>query len=106
MRFELSVLALGAQLVSAITFTAPEANSTLARGSTYDLQWSSVDTDTTGFSVYLVNFVNWPPFYTALEYDVETISGDVSVRIPCDVDAGYGYQLYVYYYKYLAWPVI
>lgn len=92
MRFS-TLLALGAPLVSAVQFTNPAANSTLTRGSTYDLQWSSVDTDPTTFSVYLVNFVNWPPFYTPLALDIETSAGEASVRVPCDVDDSYGFQL-------------
>lgn len=92
MRF-LSLLALGAPLVSAISFGNPAANSTLTRGSSFDLQWSSVDTDPTSFSVYLVNFVNWPPYYTPLALDLETSSGEASVRVPCDVDDSYGFQL-------------
>ncbi|KUI59152.1 Serine/threonine-rich protein adg2 [Cytospora mali] len=91
MRF-LSLVALAAPLVSAIQFTNPAANSTLTKGSVFDLQWSSVDTDPTAFSVYLVNFVNWPPFYTPLAVDVETSAGEASVRVPCDVDSSYGFQ--------------
>lgn len=92
MRF-LQVLALGAQLAAAISFSDPAENATLTRGATFDLTWSSVDTDPTAFSVYLVNFVNWPPFYTALDLGLETSAGAASVRIPCDVDDSYGYQL-------------
>lgn len=89
----LQVLALGAQLAAAISFSDPAENATLTRGGTFDLQWSSVDTDPTSFSVYLVNFVNWPPFYTPLDLGLETSAGEASVRIPCDVDDSYGYQL-------------
>ncbi|ROV90342.1 hypothetical protein VMCG_09752 [Cytospora schulzeri] len=89
----LSLLALGAPLlVSAVQFNNPAANSTLTRGSNFDLQWSAVDTDPTAFSVYLVNFVNWPPYYEPLALDLETTTGEASVRIPCDVDSSYGYQ--------------
>ncbi|CAN8105509.1 unnamed protein product [Discula destructiva] len=87
----LQVLAMGAQLAAAISFTNPAANETLTRGATFDLSWASVDTDPTSFSVYLVNFVNWPPFYTALDV-VQTSAGEASVRVPCDVDTSYGYQ--------------
>ncbi|KAJ4387307.1 hypothetical protein N0V93_007896 [Gnomoniopsis smithogilvyi] len=88
----LQVLTLGAQLAAAISFTDPAENATLTRGATFDLTWSSVDTDPTAFSVYLVNFVNWPPFYTPLDLSLETSAGAASVRIPCDVDDSYGYQ--------------
>ena len=91
MRF-LSVLAIMAPLAAALNYTGPALNSTLTKGSTYDLTWSSVDTDPTTFSIYLVNFVNFPPFYTPLALDVETAAGAYDVRIPCDVDSSYGYQ--------------
>lgn len=89
----LQILALGAQLAAAISFTDPAANATLTRGSTFDLTWASVDTDPTTFSVFLVNFVNWPPYYQALDLDTDATIGETSVRIPCDVDDSYGYQL-------------
>ncbi|KAK3694497.1 Ser-Thr-rich glycosyl-phosphatidyl-inositol-anchored membrane family-domain-containing protein [Podospora appendiculata] len=89
-----SLLALAAPLlVSAIQFTDPTANATLTKGSKYDLTWSTVDTDPTNFSIYLVNFFNWPPSYTALAYNVESTAGEYEVTIPCDVENSWGYQL-------------
>src|SRR5690242_18479534 len=41
----LPLFALAAPLVSAIQFLEPIANSTLKRGNTYSVKWSSVDTD-------------------------------------------------------------
>lgn len=89
----ISILALGASLASAIQFTDPVQNATLTRGATYDLTWDFVDTDPTSFSVYLVNFVNWPPYYTPLDLDIDTTTGEASVRVPCEVEASYGFQL-------------
>lgn len=89
----LSLLALAAPLASAIQFTNPAVNSTLTRGSTFDLQWSTVDTDPEAFSVYLVNFVNWPPYYAPVSFGVDSTTGETSVRVPCDVNPSYGYQL-------------
>lgn len=91
MRF-LSILALAAPLVAAIEFTAPAANSTLTKGSDYELTWTTVDTDPTSFSVYLVNFVTWPPSYVQVASDLETAHGSASVHVPCDTDNSYGYQ--------------
>ncbi|KAG6354985.1 hypothetical protein INS49_004066 [Diaporthe citri] len=88
----LSLLALAAPLASAIQFSNPTVNSTLTRGSTFDLQWSSVDTDPENFSVYLVNFVNWPPYYAPVSYGVDATTGETTVKVPCDVDPTYGYQ--------------
>ena len=90
-----SLLALAAPLVAAIEFTSPAANTTLSKGDSYTLSWNTVDTDPSEFSIYLVNFVNWPPYYAPLAYNVETASGSVAVDVPCGVDSSYGYQLYV-----------
>jgi len=43
---------------------------------------------------FLVNFKNWPPYYKQLTAgEVETSAGSASVRIPCDIDSSWGYQL-------------
>lgn len=94
MRFSAAALALAAPLaVSAIEFTSPSLNSTVTKGSSYELSWDTVDTDPSVFSVYLVNFVNWPPSYTLLAQNVETASGAASVQVPCSAINSGGYQL-------------
>ncbi|KAK1757809.1 Ser-Thr-rich glycosyl-phosphatidyl-inositol-anchored membrane family-domain-containing protein [Echria macrotheca] len=89
----LSLVAFAASLASAVQFTSPTANSTLTKGDEFELSWSTVDTDPTTFSIYLVNFVNWPPLYTPLAFNVETAAGAASVKVPCSVDNSWGYQL-------------
>ncbi|KAK3329979.1 Ser-Thr-rich glycosyl-phosphatidyl-inositol-anchored membrane family-domain-containing protein [Apodospora peruviana] len=91
MRF-FQLLALAAPLVSAIEFTSPAANATLSKGEVYDLSWTTVDTDPSTFSIYLVNFFNWPPSYTPVAMDVETAAGAASVTVPCSVDSSWGFQ--------------
>lgn len=90
----LALAALAAPLVAAMDFSSPAANSTVTKGKDFTLSWNTVDTDPTKFSIYLVNFVNWPPFYTPLAYNVETAAGQTKVKVPCSVDNSYGYQLY------------
>ncbi|KAL9109401.1 MAG: hypothetical protein Q9227_005908 [Pyrenula ochraceoflavens] len=80
-------------LSSAIKITAPAENSTVAAGGTLPLSWSTVDTDPSSFSFYLVNFVDWPPSLVGLAYNVDTTSGSASVQIPCNTNPSYGYQL-------------
>jgi hypothetical protein len=89
----LSLLALVAPLVSAIQFREPVLNSTLAKGETYNVKWDSVDTDPSKFSIYLVNFADWPPFYTQVASDVETSAGQHDVTVPCAVASSWGFQL-------------
>lgn len=87
------MLALAAPaLVSAIDFSSPAANSTVSKGESYKLTWNTVDTDPSTFSVFLVNFVNWPPYYAPLALNVETAAGETEVKVPCNVDASSGYQ--------------
>lgn len=93
MRMFLSLLGLCATMVSAIQITRPAGNSTLTAGSKALIQWSSVDTDPSNFSIYLVNFVNWPPSYVPLALDVPTSDGSYAVQIPCDTQASWGYQI-------------
>ncbi|KAH6650516.1 Ser-Thr-rich glycosyl-phosphatidyl-inositol-anchored membrane family-domain-containing protein [Chaetomium tenue] len=88
----LSLFAFAAPLVSAIQFQEPFANSTLKKGETYSVKWSSVDTDPTVFSIFLVNFVDWPPFYTQVASDVPTSEGEHQVTVPCDVNSSWGFQ--------------
>ncbi|EFQ25969.1 developmentally Regulated MAPK Interacting protein [Colletotrichum graminicola] len=92
MRFSATALALVAPLVSAIEFTSPSINSTVTKGSSYELTWKAVDTDPSAFSIFLVNFVNWPPSYTLLAENIETSAGAVSVDVPCSASNSYGYQ--------------
>ncbi|KAL2199435.1 Ser-Thr-rich glycosyl-phosphatidyl-inositol-anchored membrane family-domain-containing protein [Corynascus similis CBS 632.67] len=88
----LSLIALTAPLVSAIQFLEPVANSTLKKGETYRVSWSSVDTDPAQFSIFLVNFVDWPPFYSQVASDVQTSAGEHEVTVPCDVNTSWGFQ--------------
>lgn len=81
-----------AGLVQGIQFTTPLTNKTLEKGSIQKLTWSTVDTDPSTLSIYLVNFVSWPPLTYSLAEDLDTSKGKAYVKIPCDVDSGYGYQ--------------
>lgn len=89
----LSLFALVAPLVSAIQFLEPAINSTLKKGETYSVKWDSVNTDPAKFSIYLVNFVDWPPFYTQIASDVQTSAGQHNVTVPCAVSSSWGFQL-------------
>jgi hypothetical protein len=86
------ILSLG-PLVAAIQITSPAANSTYAAGSTITVEWTSVDTDPANFSLYLWNFVSWPPSYVSLATDVPTSDLSFSVQIPCDTNPEWGYQI-------------
>ncbi|KAJ1535792.1 hypothetical protein HK405_015511 [Cladochytrium tenue] len=73
---------LKAPIVAGLAFTSPPLNATITKGTHVPLTWSTVDTDPDTFSIYLVNFVNWPPFYTPLALDIVTTLGAYEVYIP------------------------
>lgn len=91
----LSILTLFAASASAFKVLTPALNSTVSKGSNVDVKWSSVDTDASTFSIYLVNFqtAHWPPTVLSLAQNVPHDLGSLSVRIPCDVSSDYGWQL-------------
>ncbi|KAL2271347.1 hypothetical protein VTJ83DRAFT_718 [Remersonia thermophila] len=82
-----------APLASAIHFLAPESDAELVKGQSYTIRWGHVDTDPSTFSLFLVNFVDWPPFYTQIAADVPTSAGQTNITIPCDPSPGWGFQL-------------
>ncbi|KAJ5548579.1 hypothetical protein N7513_005813 [Penicillium frequentans] len=93
MRSVIPLIASFASLVAAIEITNPAANTTYPAGSTITVEWTSVDTDPTNFSLYLWNFVSWPPSYVPLAVDVPTSDLSQSVQIPCDTNPEWGYQI-------------
>ncbi|KAL3477211.1 Ser-Thr-rich glycosyl-phosphatidyl-inositol-anchored membrane family-domain-containing protein [Aspergillus californicus] len=80
-------------LAAAISITSPAANSTYAAGSSITVKWTTVDTDPSFFSLYLWNFVSWPPSYVALATDIPTADLSHTVQIPCATTPEWGYQL-------------
>lgn len=80
-------------LVQGISFTSPVATDVITKGSDVTATWTSVDTDPAVFSLYLWNFVQWPPYYEGLAYGVDTTAGQLTVRIPCHINNGEGWQL-------------
>ncbi|KAE8371897.1 Ser-Thr-rich glycosyl-phosphatidyl-inositol-anchored membrane family-domain-containing protein [Aspergillus bertholletiae] len=93
MRFLLPMAIGLAPLISALSITQPSANSTYAAGSTVTVNWTTVDTDPTEISLYLWNFVSWPPSYVPLAQHVPTADQSYSVQIPCDTNPEWGYQI-------------
>ncbi|GKZ31983.1 hypothetical protein AbraIFM66950_000982 [Aspergillus brasiliensis] len=93
MRFSIPFIISLGSLAAAISITEPAANSTYAAGSTITVNWTTVDTDPTTFSLYLWNFVYWPPSYVPLAIDIPTSDLSYAVQIPCDTDPEWGYQI-------------
>lgn len=93
MWFSLALFGLCASMAEAIEISTPSVNSTQPAGGKTVVSWSMVDTDPAAFSIYLVNFVNWPPSYVPLAYNVPTANGSYTVQIPCETQPSWGYQI-------------
>lgn len=93
LRAALSLAALAAApLAHGIAFTSPAASDVVTRGAEVTATWTTVDTDPAVFSLYIWNFAAWPPYYEGLAYGVDTAAGEVTVRVPCHVSDGAGWQ--------------
>jgi hypothetical protein len=81
--------------VSAYEVLTPTLNSTVAKGETITIEWTSVDTDAEVFSVYLANFQtsHWPPTVLSLAQNVPRDDSSIDLRIPCDLSSDYGWQI-------------
>lgn len=87
---------LAARFAAAIQFTSPGGGESFAQGEEVTVEWTSVDTDPSSFSLYLWNFAVFPPFYELLVFDTSTAAGSTTVTLPCDVVASDQYQLYAF----------
>jgi hypothetical protein len=91
----IAAAALLAASVSAYEVMTPTLNSTVSKGETVSIEWTSVDTDAEIFSVYLTNFqtAHWPPTVLSLAQNVPRDDGSIELRIPCDLSSDYGWQI-------------
>lgn len=78
--------------VNGIAFTSPTSSDVITKGTEVTAKWTTVDTDPSVFSLYIWNFAAWPPYYEGLAYGVDTAAGEVTVRVPCHVSNGEGWQ--------------
>ena len=99
--FFVAALAISSPLAQAIRFTYPKpaedaysVNLSFQTGDTVDVTWDTVPTDPEKFSLYLWEFVNYPPAYELVAYNVETDAGRASFKVPCHIKASSNWQLY------------
>ncbi len=87
------LLAVEAQLVSAIEITEPSSGSIFAKGQPNIVEWDSVSSDPSTFNLFIVNYVTYPPLSIKLASDVQTSTGSIPVAIPCDMRSDNGFQI-------------
>lgn len=92
MRVPSPLVVLAAPLASAILIISPFEGAIVPKGSQLTVRWSSVVTDPANFSLYLWNFVDYPPFYQKLAA-VSTADGQAIVTVPCGVMDSTGWQM-------------
>lgn len=99
--FLAAVLAISSPLAQAIRFTYPEpaenaysVNLSFAKGDTVNVTWDTVPTDPEKFSLYLWEFVNFPPAYELVAYNIETDAKGATFKVPCHIKASSNWQLY------------
>ncbi|EEP79213.1 predicted protein [Uncinocarpus reesii 1704] len=93
MRFLPILACVLAPLAAALEITHPEGKSHIMAGEDLKVTWTFVDTDPHFLSLYLVNFVEYPPTYVPLAIDVKTHKAHHEVHIPCDTHPAHGYQI-------------
>ncbi|KKY37505.1 putative extracellular proline-serine rich protein [Diaporthe ampelina] len=94
-------LAISFPLVSqAIHFSYPESADNaysvdlfFRKGDTVNVTWDSVPTDPNKFSLYLWEFVTYPPAYELVAYDVDTEAGSAIFKVPCHIKKSPDWQL-------------
>lgn len=99
--FLVAAVVISYPLAQAIRFTYPEpaenaysVDLSFKQGDTMNVTWGTVPTDPEKSSIYLWEFVNYPPAYELVAYNVETDAGEASFKIPCHIKASSNWQLY------------
>lgn len=99
--FVLAALTLSSPLAQAIRFRYPKSadeahsvNLSLLKGDTVNVTWDTVATDPEKFSLYLWEFVKYPPTYEVVAYNVNTETKHASFKVPCNITSSSNWQLY------------
>lgn len=99
--FLVVALAFSFPVAQAIRFTYPRpaesaysVNLSFLKGETVNVTWESVPSDPSKFSLYLWEFVNYPPAYELVAYEVDTKAGKASFKVPCNIEPSSNWQLY------------
>ncbi|POS74327.1 developmentally Regulated MAPK Interacting protein [Diaporthe helianthi] len=98
--FLIVALAISCPVAQAIQFNYPKSaesaysvNLSFLKGDTVNVTWDSVASDPEKFSLYLWEFVNYPPAYELVAYNVETEAGQASFKVPCHIEPSSNWQI-------------
>ena len=79
--------------VSAIRLTDPVSGSTHNKGQNITIAWSSVSSDSTSFSLFVVNYNTHPTIAHLLASNVSTSLGSITAAIPCSIRTDSGFEM-------------
>ncbi len=86
-------IAFAMRVVSAIRLTAPVSGSTHNKGQDITIAWSSVGSDSTNFSLFVVNYNTHPTIALLLASNVSTSLGSITAAIPCSIRSDNGFEM-------------
>ncbi|KAK7697336.1 hypothetical protein SLS64_013634 [Diaporthe eres] len=65
----------------------------IVKGDTLNVTWDTVSTDPKKFSLYLWEFVAYPPAYELVAYNVDTEVKQATFKVPCNIKSSPDWQL-------------
>lgn len=99
--FIIATLAISSRLAQAIRFSYPQSadnahsvDLSFVKGDTVNVTWNTVSTDPKKFSLYLWEFVAYPPAYELVAYNVDTEAKHATFKVPCNITSSANWQLY------------
>lgn len=99
--FIIATLAISSHLAQAIRFSYPESADnahsiglSFVKGDAVNVTWNTVPTDPRKFSLYLWEFVTYPPAYELVAYNVDTKAKHATFKVPCNITSSSNWQLY------------
>lgn len=88
-------------LAQAIRFSYPTSadnahhvDLSIVKGDTVNVTWDTVPTDPKKFSLYLWEFVAYPPAYELVAYNIDTEAKQATFKVPCHIKSSSDWQLY------------
>ncbi|CCG82359.1 Putative uncharacterized protein [Taphrina deformans PYCC 5710] len=77
----------------ALMINSPAMNAVWTTGQSHTVSWTSVNTDASAMSIYLVNFSRYPTSSVLLEANVPSSAGSLTIPAANVTSTGSGYQI-------------
>ncbi|OJJ30457.1 hypothetical protein ASPWEDRAFT_713709 [Aspergillus wentii DTO 134E9] len=93
MRFTLASIVAFVASAAAVSVTSPTKNEDVDLSNGVTIKWSSVSSDPSSFSIYLVNMNSYPNVDKLIADDVKTSDGSYTIDSLSGIDNGSGFQI-------------